>query len=130
MHASPSAAASWSAAVAVSFSVVATAAVPGGWSKASVKDPEVVAAARFAVASKQADREKAGEEGRLELVEIVAAEQQVVAGMNYRVTLTVKAGADTRKAEAVVWVRAWLDEDERSQLTAWRFVDEKERGAR
>lgn len=109
--------------------VVAAAAGPGGWSKASVQDPGVVAAARFAVAARQAENAKGGETAPLALEEIVAAEQQVVAGMNYRVTLRVKVGDDVRKAEATVWSRPWLDDEkERNQLTAWRFLAEAARG--
>lgn len=105
--------------------LVAAAAVPGGWSKASVKDPAVVAAATFAVSARQAQDEKGGETAQLALEEIVAAEQQVVAGMNYRLTLRVKGGDDVRRAEATVWSRPWLeDEQERNQLTAWRYLDD------
>lgn len=105
--------------------LVAAATVPGGWSKASVKDPAVVAAATFAVAALQAEGEQGGEKAKLALAEIVAAEQQVVAGMNYRLTLRVKVGDDVRRAEATVWSRPWLEnEKERNQLTAWRYLDD------
>lgn len=105
--------------------LVAVAAVPGGWSKASVGDPAVVAAATFAVAARQAEDERGGHTAKLALEEIVAAEQQVVAGMNYRLTLRVKVGDDVRRAEATVWSRPWLeDERERNQLTAWRYLDD------
>ncbi|MFM7108274.1 MAG: cystatin domain-containing protein [Planctomycetaceae bacterium] len=108
--------------------VVVNAAVPGGWSKASVKDPAVVAAATFAVAARQAGGDQGGANEKLALEEIVAAEQQVVAGMNLRLTLRVKVGDDVRRAEATVWSRPWLeDEKERNQLTGWRFLDEAAR---
>ena len=101
--------------------LAAVAQVPGGWSKAAVDDPEVVAAAAFAIEARGAG--KADDAGPLALVKILAAEQQVVAGMNYRITMEVTIGDDVRKAEATVWARVWLEKDERYQLTAWRFVD-------
>lgn len=108
--------------------IVAGAAVSGGWSNASVKDPAVVAAATFAVTARQAEGEKAGGKEKIALEEIVAAEQQVVAGMNYRLTLRVKVGDDVRRAVAKVWSRPWLeDEAERNQLTEWRFLDDAAR---
>lgn len=114
--------------VALLSSAVAGAAVPGGWSKVSVKDPGVVAAATFAVAARQAESEKAGAKEKIAIQEIVAAQQQVVAGMNYRLTLRVKVGDDVRKADATVWSRPWLeDEKERNQLTEWRFLDNADR---
>lgn len=117
--------------VLVSLAAVpALAQVPGGWSKVSVKDPGVVAAARFAIEARLAEARKEGAAGKLALVDILSAEQQVVAGMNYRITMTVKAGDDARKAEATVWARAWLEKDERYQLTAWKFVDEAARTGR
>lgn len=109
------------AALATSPAVVAESRVPGGWSKAPVKDPGVIAAASFAI---EAAKAKAGDDASLTLVEILAAEQQVVAGMNYRLTLKVKQGDDVKTAEATVWARVWLEKGDRYQLTAWRFLDE------
>jgi len=107
-------------ATALLSSAAAVALVPGGWAKASVKDPGVVAAAEFAVAERleQLRADAAGAD--LKLVKIVKAEQQVVAGMNYRLTLEVDAGAGPATVEAVVWARVWLEEKERYQLTEWK----------
>ena len=58
--------------------------------------------------------------------EILSAEQQVVAGMNYRLKLKLEQGDEVKTAEATIWARVWLEKDERYQLTAWRFLDEPE----
>lgn len=55
---------------------------------------------------------------RLELVQIVGAERQVVAGMNYRLTLKVLLNGEARLAEAVVWRQAWR-KPRPDQLTSW-----------
>lgn len=112
--------------LACPLSGIAPAQVAGGWSKVSVKDEGVVAAATFAIAARRAVNDEEGD-GKLVLVEIVDAEQQVVAGLNYRLTLLVKAGDAMKTVEAIIWARVWLDEDERYTLTAWRTVDEQAR---
>jgi hypothetical protein len=43
--------------------------------------------------------------------------------MNYRLTLRVLDDGRARTAEAVVWARVWLDEDDRYRLTSWQFTD-------
>ncbi len=96
---------------------------PGGWSEVSVTDDGVVAAAAFAVRAQQAAMGEDGDQGNLTLEKIEAAEQQVVQGMNYRLTLRVLEEGTARTAEAVVWARVWLDEVDRYQLTSWRFTD-------
>jgi hypothetical protein len=72
--------------------------VVGSYQERPKDDPEVVAAARFAV----------GEEGRREgapvsLVAINRAERQVVAGFNYRLRLSVKSKGEIRDVSAVVY---------------------------
>lgn len=109
--------------LACPLSAIAPAQVVGGWSKVPVTDEGVVAAANFAVAARRAVDDEAGD-GKLVLVEIVDAEQQVVAGLNYRLTLQVKAGDAVKTVEAMIWARVWLDEDERYELTAWRTIEE------
>lgn len=104
----------------------AVAQVPGGWSQVSVRDKGVVDAAQFAVRARQRAMDAAGEGGKIGLSEIVHAEQQVVQGMNYRLTLRVRAGDTMKTAEATIWARVWLEGDERYKLTAWRFPKEKE----
>jgi hypothetical protein len=91
-----------SAFVLLTASAVASSAqqppAVGTYQGVSKGDPDVVAAARFAVA----------EEGRREgapvsLVSINRAERQVVAGFNYRLRLSVRAGAGVREVTAVVY---------------------------
>ncbi|NLE68523.1 MAG: hypothetical protein GX608_13980 [Lentisphaerae bacterium] len=94
----------------------------GGWSAAAASDSNVVAAAQFAVkAEEKALREKGGAEpAGLELAEIREAAQQVVAGVNYRLKLTVRLDGRQKEAEAIVWWQAWR-EPEPYQLTSWNW---------
>lgn len=96
----------------------------GGYAKASVSDKEVVEAANFAVKAQQAAMQNAkdAKPAKLELVKILDAEQQVVAGMNYRMKLKVKVDGKERQAEAVVWWQAWRKPDP-YQLTTWKWTD-------
>ena len=98
---------------------------PGGVSNASVKDQGVVDAAAFAVKAQQKALKKAGKADAISLVKIMAAKQQVVQGMNYKLTLKVKVGTAVKTAEATVWARVWLKGDEQYKLTEWKFSDEK-----
>lgn len=102
----------------------------GAYAAAAVNNKEVVAAAAFAVRAqentlrgdkdKDKDREQDLEPPRLELVTIMRAEQQVVAGMNYRLELKVKLNGKERNAEAIVWWQAWRKPDP-YKLTSWRW---------
>ena len=71
---------------------------PGGYSAVNTNDPEIKAAAEFATAE-QARRESVD----LSLMEIVQAQKQVVAGLNYKMCLRMKSGSVTRTAVAVVY---------------------------
>jgi hypothetical protein len=108
----------------------AAAMKPGGWSEVPVTDPGVVAAAAFAVQARQAAMRESGDQSKLSLESVARAEQQVVQGANYRLTLRVQTAGGPRTAEAVVWARVWLDEGDRYQLTSWRFVDETAKSLR
>jgi hypothetical protein len=57
---------------------------------------------------------------KLELVTILQAEQQVVAGMNYRFKLRVKLKGKETTADAIVWWRAWR-KPKPYQLTLWTW---------
>lgn len=95
----------------------------GGYATADVTDKQVVATADFAVkAISQALAEKHdAAAGKLELVKIVSAQQQVVAGMNYRLVLQLKvADGKEKTAEAVVWWQAWRTPDP-YQLSSWQW---------
>ena len=94
----------------------------GGYATASVANLEVVAAAAFAIKAQQnaLQEKKDLEPPKLELVTILQAEQQVVAGMNYRLQLKVKLNGKEKTAEAIVWWQAWRKPNP-YQLTAWTW---------
>lgn len=71
-----------------------SAQVPGGYAPARVNDPDVQAAAKFALSARDA---------KLKLLGIEQAQQQVVAGQNFRLTLKVDDGGTNRLADGVVW---------------------------
>jgi hypothetical protein len=94
----------------------------GGYNTVSVDNKEVVAAAAFAIeAQKKAIQEKTGgKPANLELITILKAEQQVVAGMNYRLNLKVKLNGKEKTAETIVWWQAWRRPNP-YQLTSWAW---------
>ncbi|KAG6470828.1 cysteine proteinase inhibitor 8-like [Zingiber officinale] len=78
----------------------------GGWTPiANVNDAHVQELAAFAVS----EHNKTQNDGsRLTLVRVVKAEQQVVAGTNYRLDLSVKdANGAAASYQAVVWEKPW-----------------------
>jgi hypothetical protein len=90
----------------------------GGYSEASVTNTEVVAAAQFAVNAQALSVQRGP---AISVVEILSAQQQVVAGMNYRLRMKVKVDGKDRDVEAVVWWQAWRKPDP-YQLTSWAWV--------
>jgi hypothetical protein len=85
-------------AVFVNASARQTPPLAGGYSDASVREAQVLEAARFAV------REESRREGRrVSLVAVRGAEKQVVAGLNYRLRMRVRAGGRARDVTAVVY---------------------------
>jgi hypothetical protein len=70
----------------------------GAYAVASRTDKEVIQAANFAI--KQAGRKN---HTSISLVSIENAEQQVVAGLNYRLCLKVKIKGEVKHAGAVVY---------------------------
>lgn len=114
----------------VGFIVVAgcATAVPtqspllGGYASASVTDKQVVAAADFAVkAEAKAMQERKGAlPATLTLVKVLSAQQQVVAGMNYRLRLKVRLSGKDKEADAVVWWQGWRV-PEPYELTSWNW---------
>lgn len=93
----------------------------GGYSKVDTNNADVVAAAEFAVSAR---KEKTG--GPLSLVSIKRAEHQVVAGINYRLCLEVKAGDETdagvesQDVQVVVWNKLTRrGEKKKYELTSW-----------
>jgi len=81
----------------------------GGYSPAEI-DPGVQKVAEFAVNT------QARTSGRpLQIVKIMKAERQVVAGLNYRLEIEVADGSKNLKARAVVWKKL----DGSLALTSW-----------
>lgn len=92
----------------------------GGYSAVAVTDSSVIAAADFARAAQEKVMQKDTPSAKLALVKIVDAQQQVVSGMNYRMTLKVKVNDAEKDAEAVVWWQAW-NKQEPYKLTSWTW---------
>ena len=94
----------------------------GGYSALAVTNKEVIDAAAFAVKIQQnvMQRPKGEPPTKLELTAIGGAEQQVVAGMNYRLRLKVKVNGVEKDAEAVVWRQPWR-KPEPYQLMSWNW---------
>ena len=94
----------------------------GGFARESVTNEQVVAAATFAIQTqeKALRKEPGAESAKLELIAILRAERQVVAGMNYRLNLKVKLNGQEKTADAIVWWQAWR-KPEPYQLTAWHW---------
>lgn len=87
-----------------------SAQMVGNYRPVSKNDPQVKAAARYAVAA-EARRSRHA----ITLLSIDKAEQQVVSGMNYRVCLRVRDNRRVRRATAVVY-RHWSG---KRSLTSW-----------
>ena len=98
------------------------APVVGGFSPASPRDKPVKAAAEAAVKTETLvlHEDRLTRKSTLKLVSIVSAEQQVVAGMNYRLRLKVKLDGKVRDAGAVVWWQSWR-KPEAYRLTEWTW---------
>lgn len=95
--------------VAVSASYAAPP-IAGGFAPTSISNPDVKLAAKAAVM-----QHGAKEKESIRLVGIERAEQQVVAGMNYRMTLKIKRGAKAERVKAVVY----RDLGGRFALSSW-----------
>jgi hypothetical protein len=102
--------------VAVVIVAQMATAKPGGSADAPVTDKEVVAAAKFAIEARQKILAGQGSKDTLTLVKIVAAQKQVVAGMNYHLTLQVKVGEKKSTVKATVYERPW---EKHIELTNW-----------
>jgi cystatin-C len=86
--------------------------IAGGYGDASVTDKDVRSAANFAIKSRSRSTGKT-----LTLVKIVKAEVQVVAGLNYRVCMTVREG---RKAAKTITAVVYKDLQNRRSLSRWK----------
>lgn len=83
---------------------------PGGFSERSKTDVSAVIAAKFAVSA---------HDPKLQFKAIEKVESQVVAGTNYRITLTVTDNEKTRRADVVVWRKL----DQTHELTSWKWSE-------
>jgi len=94
----------------------------GGYSAIAVTNKEVIDAAAFAVKIQQKvmQHQQGEPPAKLELTAIEGAEQQVVAGMNYRLRLKVKVDGVEKDAEAVVWRQPWR-KPAPHQLASWNW---------
>lgn len=90
--------------------------LPGGYSQVAANDELVIAAAEFAVA----EQGKTQPNTQLKLERVASAQQQVVAGMNYKLTLSVSVDGKAREAEAIVWWQAWRNPNPYI-LTSWAW---------
>ncbi len=88
----------------------AVAQIPGGFSAADAKDAEALAAAKFAVTA---------HDPKLKFQRIGKVQRQVVAGLNFRLTIEVTDDGKERVADAVVWRKL----DGTHQLTSWKWRD-------
>ena len=105
----------------INSSCYAQEQIAGGRTPAAVTKPEVVAAAHFAVAEQTKVIQKEQKTAtKLSLATIISAEEQVVSGMNYHLTLKVKLNGKVKKAEATVWWQAW-NQEAPYRLTAWKW---------
>jgi hypothetical protein len=86
------------------------AQIPGGFSDRAKTDEHAIAAAKFAVNAHDA---------KLQFKAIEKVESQVVAGTNYRITLTVIDKGTARRADVVVWRKL----DRTHELTSWKWSD-------
>ena len=86
--------------------------IPGGWSSVAVDDARVKVAAQHAVAAQAAT-----DGTELKLVAVEDAQRQVVAGINYKLKLSVKKGDRQKRANATVWGKL----DGTYELTAWSW---------
>jgi Aspartic acid proteinase inhibitor len=94
----------------------ALAQIAGGYGMADVKDPQVIAAAKFAVGAQNTKLKRTGSRAYT-LLEISKAEMQVVAGLNFHVCLKTKLGTGIRSADAVVY----QDLQQKLSLSSWEW---------
>ena len=99
------------------------AEICGGYTKAETDDSEVAAAANFAMKARQKALRKSDKDANVSLVEIIRASKQVVAGMNYKMTLKVNINYKDQIVEVVVF-KNLSDEYE---LTSWEYKPVKKK---
>jgi hypothetical protein len=86
----------------------------GGFRAVAVNDPEVTAAARFAVGA-----QGESEGTTISLLSVLAAERQTVAGANYRLCLEVEVDGAAQTVSALVFKSL----QRQYQLRSWEAAD-------
>lgn len=88
----------------------------GGYSKADVADPDIIAAAQFAINEKSQQSQS-----ELSLISIESAETQPVGLTNYKLTLHIRENGKERKADIKVWKTTEQDAagDPIRKLSSW-----------
>jgi hypothetical protein len=88
----------------------------GGYAKADTRDAEVVAAAKYAVKA-EAKKQRA----KISLVSVNQAEEQVVAGRNYRLCLKVETAEKGKKTKTSKIIEAVVFQNlkQKLSLTSW-----------
>ena len=99
-------------------------AMTGSFSDVPVTDKAVVDAAEFAVEAEamKMSGETTSAQAKMELLEILNAQQQVVSGMKYRLKVAVNLDGKEIVAEAVVWWQAWREPNPYI-LTSWNWLE-------
>lgn len=92
----------------------------GGYAPTAITEPGVMNAAREAVALKNAELHAPGSttESQIQLIKIISAAQQVVAGVNYALSLVVSVDGTEQTVDTVVWWQAW-NEKTPYRVTSW-----------
>ena len=88
--------------------------MPGAWTSIDAWHEEAQEAARFAVQTYAV-----GQRSRVLYKDVLAAEQQVVAGLNFKLRLQVQHDKTVRRAQVTVWRQL----SGQYQLTEWVWLD-------
>jgi len=97
-------------------------AIPGGWAEVPVTDKQVMEAAEAACKAEAKALQKDGKAPSIALSRVLKAQHQVVAGMNYRLTLEVTSDGKKRPAEVIIWRKLSGEHN----LTSWVWGGEAE----
>ncbi|XP_069117431.1 uncharacterized protein [Argopecten irradians] len=81
--------------------------VPGGYSPASVSDPELLKLADMFVGEYNAMYQSAANAAQYHTETLISASQQVVAGMNYNLKIRMNNGAKTQICDVIIFVQSW-----------------------
>ncbi len=98
-------------------------AMQGGFSDAPVTDQEVINAAMFAVEAQRTRTPVVNGSApkQMNLLKILSARQQVVAGVNFALKMEVSLNGEKKVAETVVWWQAWRENP--YALISWHWVE-------